>query len=425
MHPFTNFLAPSPLHSPSTDTHTHTHRWVESWLSGQGFSKTFSSVRAQLDESALTSLSSTGGGSITRKMLSGQSVSFVPGRGLHLFFDNNNGASVPLRLVWVSVARRRGAGNSGGGDGVSMEKSISLYSFSVFGGRPVLERIVRRAQEESRARECGEVGVFLPNSEYRGGWSRALAVPRLPTGAAVLSEGVYERYACVCVCVCVCVRVRVCVRVCACACACACVCYFYFSLSLSLWRGEVGVFLPNSEYRGGWSRALAVPRLPTGAAVLSEGVYERYACVCVCVCVCVRVRVCVRVCACACACACVCYFYFSLSLSLWRGEVGVFLPNSEYRGGWSRALAVPRLPTGAAVLSEGVYERCASVCVCVCVWCVCVCVRVCVCVCVCVVSVYVYVSLLGRWVFSAQTRNTEGFGRARSRCQGSPQARPC
>ena len=82
--------------------------------------------------------------------------------------------------------------------------------------------------------------------------------------------------------------------------------------------------------------------------MLSEGVYERYAFVCVSVCVCVRAG------------------GFYLCLSLWGGGV---LPNSEYRGGGSRALAVPRLPTGAAVLSEGVYERYG---VCVCVWGVCV-----------------------------------------------------
>lgn len=53
------------------------------------------------------------------------------------------------------MTRVRGA-SDGGGDS-AMEKRLTLYTFNTHRGRHAIVRVIQRAQEASRERECSEV----------------------------------------------------------------------------------------------------------------------------------------------------------------------------------------------------------------------------------------------------------------------------
>lgn len=65
------------------------YRWTESWISQQPFAKAFNTMRATMDDIAVSP-------STTRKVLAAQEVNLVPGRGMHMFW-------LDRLLIWCAI----------------------------------------------------------------------------------------------------------------------------------------------------------------------------------------------------------------------------------------------------------------------------------------------------------------------------------
>lgn len=62
------------------------------------------------------------------------------------------------------MTRVRGA-SDGGGD-AAMEKRLTLYTINTHRGRDAIVRVIQRAQEASRERECSEVSRSFSEAKF-------------------------------------------------------------------------------------------------------------------------------------------------------------------------------------------------------------------------------------------------------------------